>query len=185
MWKKYRRLIAAVFYLIALAIPMTPISGTALGYSILLSAAVLALYITGGIIWDASAGIRYQYREKAHRYSKQERLIRFSLLGMFYLVVSLSGLLMYKYYVDHAQTKSDYFMSWGMLAGTETVVVNGRLLSSYASNYRLGAVCFRHFGYEDILDVDNLYKSNLYEIREEDIRIRIPTDRRYLTLIRQ
>lgn len=180
MWEKYRRYIAAVFYLIAFAVPMTPIAGTTLGYILLFAALLLALGISAAMIWDASAGVRYVYIEDRHTYSKYEKRIRYSLVGMFLVIALLVPTVAYLAWNRPALVKQIYMTRWARDAANAYVTIDGRLLSAYSSQFKLAAVFFKWSGNPDFIDVEGLQKSNVYEIRHEAVRIVIALDQEFL-----
>lgn len=56
------------------------------------------------------------------------------------------------------------------------VVARGHELLPYKDKYRVGAVSFHYLGTTDVDDVDNLQKSNLYDIRDDAIELYIPVN---------
>jgi hypothetical protein len=63
--------------------------------------------------------------------------------------------------------------SWPIPGLTPQVymVINGRLLSSFEQTHHVAGVAFHQFGISDPDNVRDLQKSELHDIRDEDIRI--------------
>jgi hypothetical protein len=175
--KKIKLRLASVFWLLALAIPMTPINGTTLGYFLLAAASLVALFLITSLIWQLSSGIRYEVSGKTHSYSQYEKRIRYIFVVAVYVVFLVS--VGFTFWLSGVAVGSppkefSYLDEWSNLGDRASVIVNTEPLMGYKNNSHILIICswpdFSLMPHEDM----RIIKSRFFKITGGKSRIDIP-----------
>ena len=175
--------LGAVFWLIALGLPMTPWGDTNLGYILIASATLLTIALIIFTIWKFSAGVRYAPNTVRHSYSKEERRIRYSMTGGFCLTCVLSILFVMQIaggFKGLPRAEVSYVDSWNYLVASGTGVINTETLLGYENRFHLIVVCrWPDFTVPPLEDT-RIQKSRFLTITGSRITIEIPLSEEFL-----
>jgi hypothetical protein len=180
---RHKVAIGIIAWLLAFGVPMTPWGNSFVGYGLIAAALLTALALLTVTIWRFSAGIRYQTISSGHSYSKHEKWIRYSLVGMFSFLcilsiaaaLQLSGALQ-----TRPPEEMQYLKRWKTESGSAIAVVNTEPLLKFADSHNL-LLIIRWADIEGTLeDHTTILKSRFFKITGKDVIVDVPITRAFM-----